>query len=140
MVGGAGTDACDAAWHDRREGDGRDVPTRQRGRLGKALGQCGVSPRAVRDLTERLPDEYAAWRTRAISGCALASLCLDTGYAPLRRWGSKTGVLWVWDLWGDGRPVRLTLSSVHSESQESCLEVVRDLVQRDLQTPRTITT
>ena len=61
------------------------------GALEKALGQCVVSKRAVRDLPERLPHEYEACRTRDIRGFAMASLCMDTVYEPLRRWGSKTG-------------------------------------------------
>jgi len=39
-----------------------------------------------------------------------------------------------------GRKVLLTLSTANSESSESCLEVLRDLVKRGLQTPVTITT
>jgi hypothetical protein len=38
------------------------------GALEKALGQCVVSKRAVRDLPERLPHEYEACRTRDIRG------------------------------------------------------------------------
>jgi transposase-like protein len=40
----------------------------------------------------------------------------------------------------DGRKVLLSLSTAHSESYESCLEVLRELVKRGLQTPVTITT
>jgi putative transposase len=39
----------------------------------------------------------------------------------------------------DGRKVLLTLSTAHSESYDSCLEVLRDRVKRGLQTPVTIT-
>jgi transposase-like protein len=61
------------------------------GALEKALGQFVVSKRAVSDLTERLPYEYEAFRTRNLSGFDLAYLFIDTVYEPLRRWGSKTG-------------------------------------------------
>lgn len=40
----------------------------------------------------------------------------------------------------DGRKGLLTLSTAHSESYDSCLEVLRALVKRTLQTPITITT
>jgi transposase-like protein len=70
----------------------------------------------------------------------MASQCIDTVYEPLRRWGSETGVLCVCGTRVDGRKVLLTLSTAHSESYESCLEVFRDLVKRGLQTPGTITT
>jgi transposase-like protein len=49
-------------------------------------------------------------------------------------------VFCVWAICVDGRKVLLTLSTANSESYESCLEVLRDLVKRGLQTPVTITT
>jgi hypothetical protein len=41
---------------------------------------------------------------------------MDTVYEPLRRWGSKTGILCVGGICVDGRKVFLTLSTAHSES------------------------
>lgn len=108
--------------------------------LEKALGQFVVSKSAVSDITERLTHEYEAFRTRDLSGFDIAYLFIDAVYEPLRRWGSKTGVLCVWGICGDGRKVLLTLSTTNSESYESCLEVLRDLIKRGLQTPVTITT
>jgi transposase-like protein len=87
-----------------------------------------------------LRQEYEAFRTRDLSGYEVAYLFLDAVYEPLRRWGSKTGVLCVWAICVDGRKVLLSLATANSESQESCLEVLRDLLKRDLQTPVTITT
>jgi transposase-like protein len=108
--------------------------------LEKALGQFVLSKSAVSAITETLSEEDEAFRTRALSGYEVASLFLDAVYEPLRRWGSKTGVFCVWAICGDGRKVLLTLSTANSESYESCLEVLRDLVKRGLQTPVTITT
>src|SRR5919109_5185866 len=54
--------------------------------------------------------------------------------------GGARRVFCVWAICVDGRKVLLTLSTANSESYESCLEVVRDLVKRGLQTPVTITT
>jgi transposase-like protein len=96
--------------------------------------------RAVRDITDRLTHEYEAFRTRALSSYDIACLLMDTVYEPLRRWGSKTEVLCIWGISVDGRKVLLTLSTAHSESYDSCLEVLQDLVKRGLQTPVTITT
>jgi transposase-like protein len=110
------------------------------GALEKALGQFVVSKSAVSDITERLSHEYEVCRARDLSGFDIAYLFIDTVYEPLRRWGSKTGVLCVWGICVDGRKVLLTLSTAHSESYESCLEVLRDLVKRGFQTPVTITT
>jgi putative transposase len=108
--------------------------------LEKALGKFILSKSAVSELTDILTQEYEAFRTRDLSGYEVAYLFIDAVYEPLRRWGSKTGVLCVWAICVDGRKVLLSLSTANSESYESCLEVVRDLVKRGVQTPVTITT
>jgi putative transposase len=108
--------------------------------LEKALGQFVLSKSTVSELTDRLTQEYEAFRTRDLSGYEVAYLFMDAVYEPLRRWGSKTGVLCVWAICVDGRKVLLSLSTANSESYESCLEVLRDLVKRGVPTPVTITT
>lgn len=108
--------------------------------LEKALGQFVLSRSAVSDLTETLTQEDDAFRTRDLSGYERAYLFMDAVYEPLRRWGNKTGVFCVWAICVDGRKVLLSLSTANSESYESCLEVLRDLVKRGLPTPVTITT
>jgi len=108
--------------------------------LEKALGQFILSKSTVSEMTDTLTQEYEAFRTRDLSGYDVAYLFMDAVYEPLRRWGSKTGVFCVWAICVDGRKVLLTLSTANSESYESCLEVLRDLVKRGLQTPVTITT
>ena len=108
--------------------------------LEKAPGQFVLSKSAISDITDRLTHESEAFRSRDLSGYDVAYLFIDTVYEPLRRWGSKTGVLCVWGIGVDGRKVLLSLATAHSESYESCLEVLRDLVKRGLHTPVTITT
>jgi putative transposase len=108
--------------------------------LEKALGQFIVSKSTVSELTDRLTEEYEAFHSRDLSGYEVAYLFMDAVYEPLRRWGSKTGVFCVWAICVDGRKVLLTLSTANSESYESCLEVLRDLVKGGLPTPVTITT
>jgi transposase-like protein len=108
--------------------------------LEKALGQFVLSKSTVSELTDSLSQEYEAFRSRDLSGYEVAYLFRDAVYEPLRRWGSKTGVFCVWAICVDGRKVLLTLSTANSESSESCLEVLRALVKRGLQTPVTITT
>ena len=104
------------------------------------MGQFLLSKSTVSALTETLNQEYEAFRSRDLSGYEVAYLFIDAVYEPLRRWGSKTGVLCVWAICVDGRKVLLSLSTANRESQESCLEVLRDLLKRGLQTPVTITT
>jgi putative transposase len=106
----------------------------------KALGQCVVSQRAVSDRTERRSHADEALRSRDLSGCASASLCIATVYEPRRRWGSTTGGLCVWGLGVEGRKVCLTLSPAPSDSSDSCREGLRDLVPRGLPTPVTMST
>lgn len=108
--------------------------------LERALGQFVLSKSAVSEITDTLTQEYEAFRTRDLSGYEVAYLFMDAVYEPLRQWGSKTGVFCVWAICVDGRKVLLTPSTANSESYESCLEVLRDLVKRGLPTPLTITT
>jgi putative transposase len=108
--------------------------------LEKALGQFVLSKSSVSTITDTLSQEYEAFRTRDLRGYDVAYLFIDTVYEPLRRWGSKTGVMCVWGICVDGRKVLLTLSTANSESFESCRDVLRELTMRGLQTPVTITT
>jgi putative transposase len=108
--------------------------------LEQAVGQFVLSKSTVSDLAESLTEEYDAFRTRDLSHEPVAYLFIDTVYEPLRRWGQKTGVLCVWAIGEDGRKVLLSLSLTNSESYESCVEVLRDLVKRGMQPPVTITT
>jgi transposase-like protein len=108
--------------------------------LEKALGQFVLSKSAVSEMTDILTAEYEAFRSRDLSGYEVAYLFRDAVYEPLRRWGSKSGVFRVWAICVEGRKVLLTLSTANSESDESCLEGLRDLGKRGLQTPVTITT
>jgi putative transposase len=108
--------------------------------LESAVGQFVLSKSTVSELSETLSQEYEAWRTRDLSREPVAYLFIDTVYEPLRRWGNKTGVLCVWAICEDGRKVLLSLSTTNSESYESCVEVLRGLVKRGMQTPVTITT
>jgi transposase-like protein len=103
----------------------------------KARGQVVGSQSAGSDIPERLPHAYAAVRPRDRSGFALASLCMDTGDAPLRRWGSQPGGRCVGGLCVDGRTVLLPLSPTNRASDERCLEGWRARSNRGLQPPVT---
>lgn len=108
--------------------------------LEQAVGQFVLSRNTVSELAESLTEEYEAFRTRDLSVEPVAYLFIDTVYEPLRRWGQKTGVLCVWAICEDGRKVLLSLSTTNSESYESCVEVLRDLLKRGMRPPMTITT
>jgi putative transposase len=108
--------------------------------LESALGQFLLSQSTVSERSDRLSQEYEAWRTRDLRPEAVAYLFIDTVYEPWRRGGQKTGVLGVGAICEEGRQGLLSLSTTKSESYERCVEVVRGLVKRGLQTPVTITT
>ena len=105
-----------------------------------ALGQCVLSQSTVRELSDSLSQEDEAWRTRDLSPAAVAYLFIATVYAPLRRWGQKTGVLGVGASCEEGRKVLLSRSTTNRESYESCVEVWRGLGTRGMPTPVTLTT
>lgn len=108
--------------------------------LETAWGQFVLSKRTVSELTETLTQEYEAFRTRALSGYAGADLVIAAGSEPLRRWGSKTGVLGVWAICEEGRKGLVSLATAKRESYERCLEVLRDVLKRGRPPPVTITT
>jgi len=108
--------------------------------LEKAVGQFVVSKSTVSEMAESLTEEYETFRTRDLSHEPVAYLFIDTVYEPLRRWGQKTGILCVWAICEDGRKVLVSLSLTNSESYESCIEVFRDLGNRGMRPPVTITT
>ena len=108
--------------------------------LEQAVGQFVVSKSTVSEMAESLTEEYETFRTRDLSHEPVAYLFIDTVYEPLRRWGQKTGILCVWAICEDGRKVLVSLSLTNSESYESCIEVFRDLGNRGMRPPVTITT
>jgi transposase-like protein len=108
--------------------------------LASALGQFVLSKSTVSELSDRLRQEYEAWRTRELSRDPLAYLFIEPGYEPLRRWGQKTGVRCVWAIGENGRKVLRSLATTNSERDERCLEVWRGWVKRGKQTPVTMTT
>jgi transposase-like protein len=91
-------------------------------------------------LTDPWSQASEALRPRDLRGDDGAALCLDTVDEPLRRWGSQTGGLGGWRSGGEGRHVCLRLVTTKSASSESGGEELRDLLQRGLQRPVTITT
>jgi transposase-like protein len=108
--------------------------------LEKALGQWVLSKSAVSELRETLTQEDEAVRSRDLSGDEGAYLFRDAVYEPLRRWGRKPGVFCGWAVCGEGRKGLRPLSPATSESDARCLEGLRDLGKRGVQTPVTIPT
>ena len=108
--------------------------------LEKALGGFVLSKSSVSEITEELTAEYEAFKRRDLSGFDVAYLFIDTVYEPLRRYGSKTGVMCCWGYLTNGGKVLLDMTTGNSESYETSIDFLRGMVKRGLRTPLTITT
>lgn len=108
--------------------------------LEKALGSFVLSKSSVSEITEELTAEYEAFKRRDLSGFDVAYLFIDTVYEPLRRYGSKTGVMCCWSYLTNGGKVLLDLTTGNSESYETSIDFLRGMVKRGLRTPLAITT
>lgn len=108
--------------------------------LERALGGFVLSKSTVSVLAEDLTKAYEAFKARSLQDLPVAYVFVDTVYEPLRRYGSKTGVLCAWAYLTDGARVLLDLTTARGESYEAYLDFLRGMVQRGLATPLTVTT
>lgn len=104
-------------------------------------GQCLLSKSGVSEVTEALWEEYQAFQQRDLSAIPVLYVFLDGLYEPLRVHGiQREAVLCAWGITVEGKKVLLSLGLGNKESYEAWVDFLRDLVQRGLPTPLTITT
>lgn len=108
--------------------------------LEDALGEFALSKSTVSRLSESLSEEYERFKERDLSGYEVAYLFVDAVYEPLRRHGTRRGVLCCWAICSDGRRVLLDLTLANSESKEAAIDFFQGMVRRGLQPPLTVTT
>lgn len=109
--------------------------------LRDATGERLITRTDVSAITESLWAEYIAFRDRDLSGYDVQYLFLDAVFEPLRRTGTvKDGVLVAWGILSDGRRALLHMAMGGTESRDSWLEFLRDMVRRGLKVPLSITT
>lgn len=108
--------------------------------LSRSLGGFIVSKSKASQITDELYADYERFKERDLSGFDVAYLFIDAVYEPLRRYGSRTGIMCCWAYLGDGSRVLLDMTTSNSESLEACLDFLRGMVGRGLKTPLTITT
>jgi transposase-like protein len=108
--------------------------------LQRALGGFVLSKSSVSEITQELTVEYEAFKRRDLSGFDVAYLFIDMIYEPLRRYGSKTGVMCCWAYLTDGGKVLLDMTLGNGESYELSIDFLRGMVQRGLRTPLSVTT
>lgn len=104
-------------------------------------GECLLSRTAVSELTEALWTEYEAFQERSLGEIPVLALFLDGVYEPLRTHGvDREAVLCAWAITLDGRKVMLSIALGNRESHDAWRGFIRDLVERGLPVPLTITT
>jgi putative transposase len=101
-----------------------------------ATGGCVISRSVVSEVTERLWQEYQAFREQRWEGVKILYLFADGLYEPMRATGSsREAILCLWAICGDGRKRLLDVVLGNRESRDAWLESLRGLVSRGLQSP-----
>ncbi|MCL6649233.1 MAG: transposase [Chloroflexi bacterium] len=101
-----------------------------------ATGSCVISKSLVSEVTERLWQEYQAFRQRRLDDLEVESLFCDGLYELLRRTGqSKEALLCLWASCAAGRTVLLEVVLGNRESMDAWLDCLRSLVARGVRPP-----
>jgi transposase-like protein len=104
-----------------------------------ATGELLISRSAVSEITDRLWEDYEAFCARDLSEVEVEYLFLDAIFESLRRQGAKEALLVAWAIASDGHKHLLHLAVGNKESEACWTEFLRNLVERGLRTPTTVT-
>jgi transposase-like protein len=108
--------------------------------LKTATGGAVLSRSGVSEVTEALWADYQEFQQRSLEEFEVVSLLLDGLWHALRARGKKReAVLCAWGILTDGRKVLLHMALGNKESEEDWLALIRNMVERGLQAPLTIT-
>lgn len=104
--------------------------------VGKLIGKRGLSHQNVVRITERIVEEFKAWRQRDLSGLKVLYLLLD-GIRLGVRGGTteKEAVLVAWAFLEDGSRLLLAVSLGNQESYASWKGFFEDMLKRGLNEP-----
>lgn len=101
-----------------------------------ATGGCVLSKTAVSEVTERLWNEYQAFREQRWDDVEIVYLFADGLYEPMRATGNgREAILCLWAICGDGKKRLLDIVLGNRESREAWLEPLRGLVKRGMNAP-----
>ena len=95
---------------------------------------------AVSEITDRLWEDYQAFITRDLSDIDVEYLFADAIFESLRRQGAKEALLVAWCIDSDGRKHLLHLAVGNKESEAAWTAFFRNLIERGMRLPTTITT
>jgi putative transposase len=104
--------------------------------LAEVLGpEAALSKSTVSRICTAIGEEFAAWRTRELSGVRLDYLFLDASHFKMHPGAPAEPVLAAWGIDVDGKPVFVGLAPAASESTDAWDDFLADLVGRGLGAP-----
>jgi putative transposase len=104
--------------------------------LAEVLGpEAALSKSTVSRICSAIGAEFAAWRTRDLSGVRLDYLFLDASHFKMHPGAPAEPVLAAWGIDVDGKPVFVGLAPAASESTDAWDDFLADLVGRGLRAP-----
>jgi transposase-like protein len=108
--------------------------------LVDATGDMLLSRSSVSKVTDILYEEFELFQNRDLSIYQVEYLFLDGIYESLhKRFGMKQSVLCAWGITRDGEKVLLHIDLGLRESYDDWLNFLRDMINRGLPTPTSIT-
>jgi putative transposase len=104
--------------------------------LAEVLGpEAALSKSTVSRICAAIAEEFAAWRTRDLSGMRLDYLFLDASHFKMHPGAPAEPVLAAWGVDVDGKPVFVGLVPAASESTDAWDDFLADLKERGLGAP-----
>src|SRR5512133_2983166 len=104
--------------------------------LAEVLGpEAALSKSTVSRICAAIGAEFAAWRTRDLSGVRLDYLFLDASHFKMHPGAPAEPVLAAWGIDVDGKPVFVGLAPAASESTDAWDDFLADLKERGLRAP-----
>jgi putative transposase len=104
--------------------------------VGKLIGKKGLSHQNVLRITNRIVDEFTAWKKRDLSELDVKYLVLDgTRLAVRAGTKEKEAVLVAWGFLGDGRLELLSVLLGNQESYSAWKGFLEDMVKRGMTEP-----
>lgn len=104
-----------------------------------ATGELLISKSAVSQITDQLWEDYQAFVARDLSELEVEYLFADAIFESLRRQGAKEALLVGWCIDSQGRKHLLHLAVGNKESELAWTGFFRNLIERGMRRPTTIT-